>query len=1197
MIDVPGQERGEPLASDSTRSITNPNAGRRLTPAPDPTIPAAIGRYRVDSLLGKGGMGQVYLAFDTRLDRQVAVKFLPQSSVGEQIAIDRFLREARAAAALNHPAICAIYSIEEYENIPFLVLEYIPGKTFRGLMDHPPQNWPPSPAEVAGYMLQAAEALKAAHKAGIVHRDIKCSNLMLMADGRVKILDFGLAKFTDAQLLTQDGTVVGTPAYFSPEQAAGGAVDARTDLWSLGVAFFEVLTGHLPFKGDNLGALMYALMYREAESIRRYRPDAPPALIGIFEKLIERDLGKRYQSAEALIADLRSLVSPGSAADAAATLDSPALQASQAAPGSSLAVLPFAAAGRTTVGRDAQREQLWRAYKRVKEGRGLILAVTGEAGIGKTSLLEEFLAELANRGERPIVGRGRCSERLAGVEAYLPILEALDSLLRLHSGPSLSGVMKAVAPTWYGLVAGDSPEPSSTATPREAGPAASQERMKRELAALGQELSRMQPLIVFIDDLHWADVSTIDALNYLAGRFANMRVLVLGSYRPSDMALARHPFLAIRGDMQSHGLFEEIGLRFLEPKDVERYLALEFPGHEFPKDFASLIHAKTEGSPLFMADLVRYLRDTGGIVEVNGRWALARSLTEAPLDLPESVRGMIQRKIELVDERDRKLLVAASVQGHEFDSAVVADGVEMDAADVEDRLETLERVHVFVKRGEDREFPDRSLTLDYQFVHVLYQNLLYASLQPTRRAALSGRVARALVARYGDQVAGVAARVAMLFEAARDFPASAKYFYIAASRSAGLFAFGETLSLAERGLNVLQALPDNPARKQQELELQMMKGVALRYTSGWATPEIERVFTRARQLCQDFNDPPQLIPVLWATTLFLLIRGNLRECRDRADEMMGQAERSGNPAYLMAAHHLAGVVREFIGDMVEASRLLERCRELHLPSEHLAYTAMYGQDPGMSARAMSSRPLWALGYPDRAAARASETLTIARSQRQPVTLTFTLVVIQGIHLYRGEAADALAIGDEIAALCREYQFPQEALWSRAFQGYALHLLGRTSEGIDVLKASLAAQQVMSAGLVRPAFLALLADALGQAGRVDEGLQAVDEGFAHAERTLEGGYLAELHRVRGELLRLAGNAELAEASLREALSYASRQQAKSFELRAATSLARLLHPAGRSEEARALLAPIYNWFTEGHNTADLAAARTLLSEIG
>jgi predicted ATPase len=350
-------------------------------------------------------------------------------------------------------------------------------------------------------------------------------------------------------------------------------------------------------------------------------------------------------------------------------------------------------------------------------------------------------------------------------------------------------------------------------------------------------------------------------------------------------------------------------------------------------------------------------------------------------------------------------------------------------------------------------------------------------------------------------------------------------------------------------------------------------------------------------LCQDLNDPPQLIPVLWATTLFLLIRGSLRECRDRADEMMGQAQRSGEPAYIMAAYHVSGVVREFIGDMLESSRLLERCRELHQPSQHLAYTAIYGQDPGMTARAMSSRSLWALGYPDRAAARARETLTIARSQRQPITLAFALVVNQGIHLYRGEAAEALATGDEIGALCREYQLPQEALWSQAFQGYALHLLGRTSEGIDVLKDSLAAQQAISAGLVRPAFLALLADALRHAGRVDEGLQAVDEGFAHAERTFEGGYLAELHRVRGELLLLTGNAALAEASLREALDYAGRQQAKSLELRAAASLAGWLQSAGRPDDARTVLAPVYDWFTEGHDTADLAGAKALLSEIG
>jgi len=251
----------------------------------------------------------------------------------------------------------------------------------------------------------------------------------------------------------------------------------------------------------------------------------------------------------------------------------------------------------------------------------------------------------------------------------------------------------------------------------------------------------------------------------------------------------------------------------------------------------------------------------------------------------------------------------------------------------------------------------------------------------------------------------------------------------------------------------------------------------------------------------------------------------------------------------------------------------------------------------MTARAMSSRTLWALGYPDRALERASETLSIAKPQRHPLSLAFALVVVQGIHLYRGEAASALAAGDEIAALCREYALQQETLWSQAFQGYAMHLLGRTSDGIDVLKASLASQQAISAGLVRPAFLALLGDALRHAGRMEEGLLAIEEGLAHAERTGEGGYVAELRRVRGELLLAAGNREAAEASLREALEYAVGQRAKSFELRAATSLAGLLLSAGRRDEAHATLAPVYTGFTEGLETADLAGARTLLTQIG
>lgn len=243
--------------------------------------------------------------------------------------------------------------------------------------------------------------------------------------------------------------------------------------------------------------------------------------------------------------------------------------------------------------------------------------------------------------------------------------------------------------------------------------------MKRELASFLQAVAESQPLVIFFDDLHWADVSTIDLLSFLAGKFDVLRVLIVTTYRPSDMLLAKHPFLQIKPDLQARGCCRELSLEFLTEAEIADYLTLEFPRHAFPADFARLIHAKTEGSPLFMADLVRYLRDRGVIAQSSGSWKLEQALPDIERELPESVRGMIERKIAQLSEDDRKLLTAASVQGYEFDSAVVARALNLDADAVEERLEKLERIFAFVKLVDEAEFPNRSLTLKYRFVHVL----------------------------------------------------------------------------------------------------------------------------------------------------------------------------------------------------------------------------------------------------------------------------------------------------------------------------------------------------------------------------------------------------------------------------------------------------------------------------------------------
>jgi predicted ATPase len=235
-----------------------------------------------------------------------------------------------------------------------------------------------------------------------------------------------------------------------------------------------------------------------------------------------------------------------------------------------------------------------------------------------------------------------------------------------------------------------------------------------------------------------------------------MRTLIVITYRVEEMLLARHPFMAIKLDLQGRGSCREIGLGFLTRQDVEHYFALEFPGHRFPADLVGLIHQRTEGSPLFMVDLMRYLRDRGVIAQHGGQWTLAQSIPHIERELPESIRSMIERKIDRLTDDDRRLLVAASAQGQEFDSAVVSKALNLDPGQVEERLAVLDRVHVFVRLMAEQDLPDGTPTLRYRFVHVLYQHSLFESLKAARKVSLSAAIAHALLDHYGDHNSEVA---------------------------------------------------------------------------------------------------------------------------------------------------------------------------------------------------------------------------------------------------------------------------------------------------------------------------------------------------------------------------------------------------------------------------------------------------------
>jgi predicted ATPase len=251
--------------------------------------------------------------------------------------------------------------------------------------------------------------------------------------------------------------------------------------------------------------------------------------------------------------------------------------------------------------------------------------------------------------------------------------------------------------------------------------------MKRELLDFCNEMAPVHPLIIVIDDFHWADIGSVDLLASLAARLESTRTLAVICYRPVEMKIKSHPFLRVRSDLLGRGGCTEISVRLLDSKDIEQHLALEHPGAQFPDDYAAFIHAKTEGNPLFI-----------------------RELLHSPAGLGDSIRNLIQAKLDRLDDTHRQLLVTASVQGREFDSAVLAKSMRMDAGDVEESLHELDEVHGLIHRIREDELPDGKFTVRYRFIYALYQEACYESLAPTRRASLNASLAEAFLAYYGN---------------------------------------------------------------------------------------------------------------------------------------------------------------------------------------------------------------------------------------------------------------------------------------------------------------------------------------------------------------------------------------------------------------------------------------------------------------
>jgi class 3 adenylate cyclase/predicted ATPase len=837
------------------------------------------------------------------------------------------------------------------------------------------------------------------------------------------------------------------------------------------------------------------------------------------------------------------------------------------------------------VGRGEEVALLQQRWVQAKTGQGQVVLLSGEAGIGKSRLVQVLKDHVAHEPHARIEWRGSSYHQQSALYPVIAHLHRLlqwredetpqEKLHKLETTLASSGlVLPEVVPLLTALLSLPLPShyPALTLTPQRQR----QKTLETLLTWLAVE-ARRQPVLVIVEDLHWIDPSTLELLSLLIDQGASARLCLVLTARPEF----RPPWA-----MVAH--LTALTLRRLAPAQVTR-LASHIAGDKIlPPAVLEEVVRKTDGVPLFVEELTKVALESGLLQEQEDRYDLTSPLP--PLAIPATLHDALMARL---DRLAAAKLVAqlGAVIGRTFAYDLVQAVAPLDAATLQGALAQLVEAELVAQRGT----PPQAT---YTFKHALVQDAAYQSLLRSTRQQYHQRIAQVLVERFPETAETQPELLAQHYTEAGLSEQAIAHWQRAGQRASERSAHLEAIAHLTKGLEMLNILPNTPERTQHELDLHLTLGPALMVTKGWADPEVERVYTRVRALCQQIGEPPQLFPALWGLWLFYAARGELQPARELGEQLLVLAERVQEPMLLVQAYHALGPTLFWLGELVPAQALLAQGLACYDPQQHRANLRYGGHDAGWCCRSYAAWTLWALGYPDQALHQEQEALWLAQELAHPATLVNALDFAAWLHQFRREGPATQAQAEAAMPMASEHGFVQWLAEEKVLWGWALAAQGQGEAGIAQMREGLATWKAIRVELYRAYQLLQLAEVYGAVGQAEEGLRVLAEARAAVPRGEGRFFEAELSRLEGELL-LARSVEHyaeAEACFHQALAIARRQQAKSWELRAATSLARLWQHQDKRAAAYELLAPIYGWFTEGFDTADLQDAKALLAAL-
>ena len=855
-------------------------------------------------------------------------------------------------------------------------------------------------------------------------------------------------------------------------------------------------------------------------------------------------------------------------------------------------------ADRTTfVGRERERSALRRLLERVIGGDGAVAMIGGALGVGKTRIAGEFAAEASARGFVTLVGS--CYDRENSLP-FNPFVEILESAMAQSASQESfrnalgndAGEMARLMPQLRRLFPDIPP-------PLELPPEQSRRILFNAVVELLGRSAASGPILLLFEDLHWADEGTLSLLNHIARSIAKIPVLILGTFRDNEID-SGGLFAQTLDELLRIHMLDRISLRGL-PQSAVAEMIRALSGKEPPKEVVNIIYSGTDGNPFFVEELFRHLLERGKLIDENGEFRQDLNLTE--IDVPQTLRLVIGRRLARLSDEARKILGPAAVIGRSFTFELLEASTNIDADSLLDGVEEVEKAGlIYSTLG----YPEAN----FQFSHELIRSAVLSDLSAPRRQRLHLNVVsgieRVHAGALEDQAGYLAHHLSQAGRAA-DPDKTVHFLALAAQQALQQSAYEGALRYFENALELLKVLPYSQERARRELDLQLDYGLALLATKGWYAPELGSTYRRAHELCQSLNDDLKLFSALSGLWSYHLVRGEHTMAISYTDEMARLAPSMQNDGMLIQTDWASGCSRFFKGQFVDAHARLERGPGLYDRQRHRALTFQFGQDPCVSCYCFDAMTLWMLGFPDQAEKKAQGAIVLARELGYPFTLTWCLSMIGKYYTMRRNYADAERVITEGLALTKEYGF---SFFSESLIAY--RAIGSAAQGkIDQLIVGggnpggfAAAGYELAHTWARSA----IAEALGNLGQVDIGFALLAEARELMERNDERYVESEIDRIHGELklkqatrdssnpASVAKFESEAEQSFLKAIEISRERSAKTLELRAATSLSRMLVSNARHAEALRLLEPVCDWFSEGFDWPELQAAKSILADL-